>query len=149
MKPGEQIPSFKLPDQDWNDLSSESLLGEPFVIYFYPKDDTPGCTRQACAFRDHFEEFQDQHVRVIGISADTPEEHRRFKEKHNLPFTLLSDPEKKTHKLFNVGTNLFGLIPGRVTYVFDAEGKLVHTFSSQMHVERHVKESLEALSEMG
>ncbi|NQV53134.1 MAG: peroxiredoxin [Flavobacteriales bacterium] len=148
MKVGNKIPSFKLPDQDWNDVHSEELLGEPFVIYFYPKDDTPGCTKQACAFRDHFSAFEDRGVKVIGVSADSPEDHRHFKEKYSLPFRLLSDPDRKLHKEFGVGKHLLGLLPGRVTYIFDAEGILVHTFSSPTNMVRHVAESLDALKEL-
>jgi peroxiredoxin Q/BCP len=149
MKIGERVPDFNLPDQDWNELKATDLLGEPFVIYFYPKDDTPGCTKQACAFRDHFADFEERGIRVIGVSADSPEAHRNFKEKHKLPFTLLSDPGRNSHKAFGVSTNFFGLLPGRVTYVFDHEGCLIHFFSSQVNMERHVEESLMALNEHG
>lgn len=146
MKVGEPLPDFKLPDQDWNDLKSDELIGEPFVIYFYPKDDTPGCTKQACAFRDHFADFEDHGVRVIGVSPDTPEAHRRFKEKYNLPFTLLSDTNRSVQKAFGVSSSLFGLLPGRVTFVFDEQGRLIHEFSSHVNMEKHVEESLEAIS---
>ncbi|MEQ9186430.1 MAG: peroxiredoxin [Cryomorphaceae bacterium] len=148
MKVGDSVPHFKLPNQDWNEVSSENLLGEPFVVYFYPRDDTPGCTRQACAFRDQFSDFEDQGVQVIGISADSPEDHREFKEKYDLPFELLSDPDRKIHKKFGVAAKLLGLLPSRVTYIFDQEGTLVHIFSSATNMTRHVAESLDALKEL-
>jgi peroxiredoxin Q/BCP len=145
MKIGDKIPEFTLPDQDWNNLSHDDLIGSPFVIYFYPKDDTPGCTKEACSFRDAYEEFSDAGARVIGVSADSPEDHRNFKEKHNLPFDLLSDTQRSLQKAFDVPTNFFGLLPGRVTYIFDQKGVLIQKFSSQLKTERHVEESLKAL----
>lgn len=147
MKIGDLVPDFSLPDQDWNVVHSKDLIGEPFVIFFYPKDDTPGCTKQACAFRDHFGEFEEKGVRVIGISADNPESHREFKSKNNLPFSLLSDKNKDVLKAFNVSSNLFGLLPGRATYIFDEHGVLIHSFRSQLNMEKHVEESLQALNE--
>jgi len=145
MKIGDQIPAFSLPDQDWNNVSDEDLKGAPLVLYFYPKDDTPGCTKEACSFRDAYEDFIDAGARVVGVSADTPEDHRSFKEKYHLPFDLLSDKDRNLQKVFDVPTNFFGLLPGRVTYIFDAEGTLIRKFSNQLKTERHVEESLKAL----
>ena len=121
---GDKVPEFSLQDQNGDEFKIGDYLGKsPMVIYFYPKDDTPGCTREACSFRDSFEEFSDRNVQVIGISADDVESHRNFAKKHNLPFTLLADTGNEVRKLFGVKSNLMGLIPGRVTYVIDSSGK--------------------------
>jgi peroxiredoxin Q/BCP len=115
------------------------------VIYFYPKDDTPGCTKEACSFRDSYEEFTDRNVKVIGISADDVESHSNFAKKYNLPFTLLADVDNEVRNLFGVKGNVFGLIPGRVTYVVDKTGVIIYVFQSQLKAERHITEALQAL----
>lgn len=123
----------------------KDFLGKkPVVLYFYPKDDTPGCTKEACAFRDEYEVFGKLDAEVIGISSDSVESHKSFAANHDLPFTLLSDEGGKVRKLYGV-PNTFGLFPGRVTYVIDREGLVRHIFSSQIEAERHVVEALEAL----
>jgi peroxiredoxin Q/BCP len=127
----------------------EDFLGsKPVVLFFYPKDDTPGCTKQACAFRDDYEGFGKLNAEVIGISSDSVESHRSFAAKHDLPFTLLSDEEGKVRRLYGVPTTL-GLFLGRVTYVMDKEGVVRHLFSSQLGVEKHVEEALKALHSIG
>ncbi len=145
---GNRIPTFTLKDQHGKSFSIEDAIGNPLVIYFYPKDDTPGCTKEACSFRDQFEVFQEANARVIGISSDSPESHKAFAQKHRLPFTLLSDEDKSVRKAFGVPGNLFGLIPGRVTYIVDSEGIVRHIFNSQSQSEKHVKESLKVLQEL-
>ena len=142
---GDRIPSFTLLDQDGESFAIDDVIGAPLVIYFYPKDDTPGCTKEACSFRDQFEVFQEANARVIGISSDSPETHREFADKHRLPFTLLSDEDKSVRKAFGVPGNLFGLIPGRVTYIVDGKGIVRHLFNSQSQTEKHVSESLNVL----
>jgi thioredoxin-dependent peroxiredoxin len=138
-------PDFTLPSQSGEMVSLEDFIGtNPVVLFFYPKDDTPGCTKQACAFRDDYEEFGKLDAEVIGISSDSVESHRSFAEKHFLPFTLLSDEGGTVRRLYGVPTT-FGLFPGRVTYVIDEEGVVRHIFSSQLGVERHVGEAIEAL----
>jgi thioredoxin-dependent peroxiredoxin len=142
---GSKAPNFTLPSQSGEMVSLEEFIGKkPVVLFFYPKDDTPGCTREACAFRDDYEEFGKLDAQVIGISSDSVESHRRFAKKHNLPFTLLSDEGRKVRRLYGV-PNAFGLFPGRVTYVIDEEGVVRHSFSSQLGVEQHVEEALKAL----
>jgi len=148
LKVGELLPEFVLIDQDLNDLSSKELLGFPCVIYFYPKDDTPGCTRQACSFRDQFEAFNDLGATVVGVSSDTPEQHRKFQSKYRLPYRLLSDLRGELRQKFNVESHLLGLIPGRETFVFDAKGKLVHRFNSQLKTEQHILEAIDALKNL-
>lgn len=145
MQVGDSLPLFTLPDQDWNDFHSVSLLGKPCVIFFYPKDESLGCTKEACSFRDHFDDFKDLDTEVIGISGDTPDDHRNFKEKHNLPFTLLCDRKSEVRKIFNVSSSVFGILPGRVTFVFDAKGNLLKKYDSQVAFEKHVLKALDAL----
>jgi peroxiredoxin Q/BCP len=142
---GSVAPDFILPAQSGEMISLEDFLGKkPVVLFFYPKDDTPGCTKQACAFRDDFEEFGKLDAEVIGISSDSIGSHKSFAAKHKLPFTLLSDERGKVRKLYGV-QNSFGLFPGRVTYVIDKEGIVRHIFSSQLGVEQHAEEALKAL----
>lgn len=146
---GSNIPKFELPDQHGKMFTIDSVLGKKnLVIYFYPKDDSPGCTKEACAFRDQFAVFEDAEALVIGISAQSVESHRDFAEKHNLNYTLLSDTGNKVRKLFGVPTNLFGLLPGRVTYVVDKSGKVVFTFNSQIQAEKHVEKALETIQKL-
>ncbi len=143
-----QLPDFVLPDENGNDFHSSSLSGKAAVIYFYPMDETKGCTAQACSFRDSYEDFEAAGARVIGISSDSVEKHLKFKENHRLPFTLLADSDKKVRRLFGVKDNLFGLIPGRETFVFDKTGKLVHRFKSQMQWNKHIEEALEVVKDL-
>jgi peroxiredoxin Q/BCP len=142
---GSIAPDFTLPSQSGQMVSLKDFVGEkPVVLFFYPKDDTPGCTKEACAFRDDYEGFGKLDAEVIGISSDSVESHRSFAAKHNLPYTLLSDEERKVRKLYSV-PNTLGLFPGRVTYVIDRGGFVRHVFSSQLGAEKHVEEALIAL----
>jgi peroxiredoxin Q/BCP len=136
------FPLITLKDQIGQNYDMSQLKGKPFVVYFYPKDDTPGCTKQACSFRDAHQDFQDLGVPVIGVSGDSPSSHAQFAKKYNLPFTLLSDTKKTLRKQANVPTNLLGLLPGRVTYVMDKNAKVVHVFNSQTRAEQHMEEAL-------
>lgn len=146
---GSKAPNFTLPSQSGEMVSVEDFLGKkPVILFFYPKDDTPGCTKEVCAFRDSFEEFRKLDAEVIRISSDSVESHRSFAENHNLPFTLLSDEGGKVRRLYRVPDTL-GLFPGRVTYVIDREGMVRHMYSSQLSVEKHVREALEALASIG
>lgn len=115
------------------------------VVYFYPKDETPGCTREACEFRDDYGEFEALGAKVFGISSDSVQSHQKFATRHRLNFQLLSDPKRVAEKAFEVPRSLFGLLPGRVTFVFDAEGQLIYKFDSALRVDRHAKEALKAL----
>jgi peroxiredoxin Q/BCP len=141
---GDFLPDFQGIDQNNQLFDSSSLNGKPAVIYFYPKDNTPGCTVQACTFRDAYQDFQDLGAVVVGISSDSSVTHQNFKEKHQLPFTLIADLDKKIRKLFGVPTAFFGLLPGRVTYVFDKNGKAIFVFDS-MRAKHHIHKALEAL----
>lgn len=147
LAPGDQVPDFSLQDQhDKTFHLYDALAHHDVVIYFYPKDDTPGCTREACSFRDSYETFKDAGAEVIGISSDSVESHEQFAKKHNLPFTLLSDAKGEVRKLFGVPKTLF-VIPGRTTYVIKKGGKLVHRFNSLNNPDAHIEESLKALEE--
>lgn len=148
MRIGDPIPSFRVHDQDWNKVDSSELIGKPCVIYFYPKDDTPGCTKEACAFRDQYEVFIEMGAQVFGVSSDSEESHRKFQERYDLPFRLLCDKNGKLRKSFGVPKKLFGLLPGRVTYIFNEDGKLIHQFDSQSLAVNHIKEAIEALEKM-
>ena len=149
IKIGSTIPAFTLPDQNGNLFDINSVLGKKnLVIYFYPKDDSPGCTAQACSFRDQFEVFNEADAVIIGISGQSVESHKEFAEKHRLSFTLLSDEGDKIRKQFGVPTNLLGILPGRVTYIADKTGKVIYTFDSQMQATKHVDEALRILKEL-
>ena len=148
IKIGSLIPQFALADQNGDLFDINSVLGKKnLVIYFYPKDDSPGCTAQACSFQDQFEVFKEADAIIIGISAQSVESHKEFALKHRLTFTLLSDEGNKIRKQFGVPTNLFGLLPGRVTYVADKKGKVIYIFNSQINVTKHVDEALRILKE--
>jgi peroxiredoxin Q/BCP len=148
IKIGSTIPDIVLRNQNGEifDLKKKTT-GKNVVLYFYPKDETPGCTAQACAFRDQFEDFTDAEAVVVGISGQSVESHKAFAEKHRLTFTLLSDEGNKIRKQFGVPTNFFGLLPGRVTYVIDKTGKVVYIFNSQTNISGHIEQSLKILNE--
>lgn len=143
---GSKVPSFALTNQYGELFSSDSVVGKKnLVIYFYPKDDSPGCTKQACSFRDQFAVFEAADALVIGISAQSVESHLAFATKHGLNYLLLSDSGNRVRKLFGVPSNLFGMIPGRVTYIVDKRGEVVYFFNSQLDTEKHVDEALRIL----
>lgn len=128
---GDQVPSVLLKDQKKQDFNTDHFKGKkPFVIYFYPKNFTSQCTKEACSFRDSYEEFKDLGAEVIGISSDSEESHAEFVEKYRLPFIFLSDKEKVARKEFAVKTLLFGMIPGRESFVFDKKGILRNRFNN-------------------
>jgi thioredoxin-dependent peroxiredoxin len=138
---GAVAPDLALPDQDGNEIRLSDLRGRWVVVYFYPADDTPGCTAESCSFRDSHEDFVDAGAVVVGISGDSVESHRAFAAKHRLPFTLLADTEGEARRSFGVSKS-FGLLPGRETYVIDPEGIVRKVFSSQFRPTRHIAEAL-------
>jgi thioredoxin-dependent peroxiredoxin len=149
IKIGSTIPSFALPDQNGNLFDINSVMGQKnLVIYFYPKDDSPGCTKEACSFRDQFEVFKEADALIIGISGQSVESHKDFAEKYRLSFTLLSDEGDKIRKQFGVPTNFLGLLPGRVTYIVDKTGRVIYIFNSQTKVTEHVDEALRILKQL-
>lgn len=147
VKVGDRAPEFTLTAQSGAQVSLASLRGKAVVLYFYPKDDTPGCTAESCAFRDQYDVFQTAGAEVIGVSGDSPESHQRFAGKYQLPFTLLSDPGDQVRKAFGA-TTAFGLIPGRITYVIDGEGVIQYMFDSMFNFKGHVEEALKALQQI-
>ncbi|MEM1168043.1 MAG: peroxiredoxin [Cyanobacteria bacterium P01_H01_bin.35] len=145
IKVGDKAPEFTLPSQDGTQVSLSNFLGKKnVVVYFYPKDDTPGCTKEACAFRDQYQVFTDVDAEVIGISGDSQQSHKQFATKYNLPFTLLCDTSNKVRQLYDVPATLW-ILPGRVTYVIDKEGIIRHIFDSMLDFDAHVKEALKTL----
>jgi len=140
---GDLIPSFTLKDQNGNDFNISTLLGrKKLVIFFYPQDGSLNCTKEACYFRDLSDVFDEVDAVLIGISGQSVESHKDFAEKNHLKYTLLSDNENNVRKLFGVPGRIFGLIPGRVTYVTDRSGKVVYIFESQTDTQRHADEAL-------
>ena len=145
VKVGDIAPDFTLTSQTGESVSLKDFQGKKCVVlYFYPKDDTPGCTAEACAFRDRYEVFKEAGAEVIGISGDSTQDHQQFATKHNLPFLLLSDKGNKVRQLYGVPATLW-VLPGRVTYVIDKAGMVRHIFDSMLEFQRHVEESLNTL----
>jgi peroxiredoxin Q/BCP len=148
VKVGDKAPDFTLQSQTGENVTLSSSLGKKnVVLYFYPEDESPGCTKEACSFRDNYEYFKDLGAEVIGVNAGSTESHERFASNHNLPFILLSDKGNEVRKLCRVPSTL-GLIPGRVTYVIDKQGVVRHIFSSQLQPEKHITEALEILKNL-
>ena len=145
LKVGDRIPHFELLNQHGELFKSETVLGvKPLVVYFYPKDETPGCTAEACSFRDHYEEFLELGAEVIGISSDGVKSHQKFATRHKLPFVLLSDSKKKVQRLFKLPKILFGLFTKRITFVIYKDGLVSYVHSSLMP-DTHIKKALQQL----
>ncbi|WP_396139900.1 peroxiredoxin [Flavobacterium sp.] len=144
---GDKIPSFTSIDSKGNSFDIKEYIGKPLVIYFYPKDDTPGCTIQACTFRDKYEDFKALGAEVIGISSDSLKSHQKFASRYKLPFILLSDFDKKIRIQFGVPNDFLGLIPGRATYVIDKKGVVQLIFDSTS-AKIHIEKALEILKTM-
>ncbi|MFM7388872.1 MAG: peroxiredoxin [Bacteroidota bacterium] len=143
---GEKIPEFTLQNQDGEPVNIRDIIGKKTVVlYFYPKDDTPGCTKEACSFRDQYTVFQDLGCEVIGISSDAPKAHKEFAIKYKLPFPLLADEKKEVRTLFGVPKSFLGLLPGRVTYIIDTEGIVRGIFNSQINATQHIDEALKVV----
>jgi peroxiredoxin Q/BCP len=146
LEPGDDAPDFNTTDQDGRPVSLKALAGKKVVLYFYPKDDTPGCTKEACAFRDGFAEFRRRKVEILGISVDNEKSHKKFAEKYDLPFRLLADTEKKIVNDYGVWgqKSLYGLKYtgiSRVTYLIDEKGKIAAVWPKVKPAE-HAKEIL-------
>lgn len=156
---GDKAPDFTLPGSKNGTVTLSDLTGgrasageggrggragRTVVIFFYPKDDSPGCTIEACGFRDEYQAFADAGAEVVGISSDSVVSHDRFAEKHALPMTLLSDADGKVRELYGVRASL-GIMPGRATFVVDRDGIVRHAFVSQLRFSSHVKQALEVV----
>jgi peroxiredoxin Q/BCP len=146
---GDNCPAFSLPDSQGKEIHVNEYLGQKIlVLFFYPKDDTPGCTKEACAFRDAYADFVELGCEVFGISSDASNAHQVFQQKHQLPYPLLSDTQKKVRQLFGVPASLFGLLPGRVSYVVGLDGKVAGIFNSQTNPVGHITEALKVVRNM-
>jgi peroxiredoxin Q/BCP len=145
---GDAAPDFSLPDAAGRQVRLSDFRGrKAVVLYFYPKDDTPGCTKEACSFRDNYEAFTDAGAEVIGVSSDSEASHQKFSEKFKLPFTLVADGGAAVRKRYGVPATL-GLLPGRVTFVIDRDGIVRHVFNSQLQATKHVDEALGVLKRL-
>lgn len=148
LKQGDMIPSVKLKDKKGNDFELDKYKGsKSVVIYFYPRNFTPGCTTEACDFRDQYQDFKDLGAEVIAISSDSAESHTKFSNQYNLPFIFLSDENKEARKAFGVKSSLLGLIPGRETFVFDRKGLLQMRYNN-LSASNHTSNALEKLREL-
>lgn len=146
---GDPAPAFSLPNQDKETVSLSDYLGKKnLVVYFYPKDETPGCVMEACGFRDNYEDFTDAGAEVIGISADGAKSHSAFIANRKLPFQLLSDPDMAVSKAFGVEKSAFGLFPGRETFVIDKEGIIRHRFASGLNIPKHISSALKVIQSL-
>jgi len=145
IKEGDVAPDFTLSSQTGEKVTLSDYRGkQAVVVYFYPKDNTPGCTAESCAFRDSYEVFKTMGAEVIGISSDSIRSHDSFAKKYNLPFLLLSDVDNSIRNLYGVPSTMF-ILPGRVTYVIDKQGIVRNVFNSMMDFEAHVKEAVKTL----
>ena len=145
---GDKAPDFTLPSQSGEQVSLYDRLGDRVVVlYFYPKDNTTGCTAEACAFRDSYESFTEAGAEVIGVSSDSVDKHAGFAGKHNLPFTLLSDQGGRVRKTYGVPATL-GIVPGRVTYVIDRGGTVRLVFNSMTNIGKHIGDALDMVRQL-
>lgn len=148
VKVGDKSPEFTLRSQSDDLVSLKDLVGnKEIVLFFYPKDNTSGCTAEACAFRDSYEVFKERGAEVVGVSSDSIASHKDFASRNGLPFILLSDDGGEVRKLYGASST-FGLLPGRVTYIIDKRGIVRHIFSSQLSPKRHIDEALETLEKI-
>ena len=148
VKVGDKAPDFTLPSQMGDNVTLSEYFGKKIIVlYFYPKDETIGCTREACSFRDSYEELTSLGAEVIGVSGQSVESHKSFASHYGLPFILLSDEGNAVRKLYGVPSSM-GLIPGRVTYIIDKKGIVRHIFVSQLQYMQHVEEAKKALREL-
>jgi peroxiredoxin Q/BCP len=145
---GDHAPDFTLPSATGEQVTLSKLTADKsVVVFFYPKDDTPGCTVEACSFRDRYDAFVEAGAAVVGISSDSEDSHGRFASKHGLPMTLLSDADGKVRALYGVKATL-GLFPGRATFVIDRKGVVRHVFVSQLRAGAHVGEALSVVRQL-
>ena len=149
MNIGERAPEFELPAAGGKTIRLSDYQGKKTVVlYFYPKDETPGCTIEACKFRDEYEDFVAAGAEVIGVSDDSVEAHDKFAAHHRLPFVLVSDHAGDLRKRYGVKASAFGLIKGRVTFVIDRDGVIRHRFESQVRIGRHVDDALSLVKKL-
>ena len=143
---GQSAHDFTLTTTSGETFRLADQRGRHLVLYFYPKDDTPGCTTQACSFRDQYEDFQELGAEVVGVSSDSEQSHQKFAAKHRLPFALLADPDGQVRQRYEVPRALLGLLPGRVTFVIDKHGVIQYIFNSLSGATDHVSKAKEVLT---
>jgi peroxiredoxin Q/BCP len=142
---GDPAPAFSASDTQGKPVALADFIGkQALVLFFYPADESPVCTKEACAFRDAYQDFTTAGAEVIGVSSDSSASHQQFAEHHRLPFRLISDEDGALRKAFGVPKTL-GVLPGRVTYLIDKQGIVRHLFNSQLNAEKHVTEALQML----
>jgi peroxiredoxin Q/BCP len=142
LKVGILAPDFEAISDDGNKIRLSQFRGKYIILYFYPKDESPGCTVEACSFRDNWDEIKKYDAVIIGVSSDSVDSHKKFKEKHSLPFILVSDENKKIRELYDAKGFL---LPSRITYIIDKEGKIAFAYNSQFKASEHVKKVIEFL----
>ena len=152
LEPGDQAPDFTLPDQDGRDVSLSDFAGQTVVLYFYPKNETPGCTTQACDVRDRWDDFRQAGAAVVGVSPDTVESHQRFTAHHDLPHTLLADPEHRVMEAYEAWgeKNMYGKVtvgPIRSTVLIGPDGRIVKRWK-RVQAAKHAEQVLKAISRM-
>ncbi len=145
---GDKAPDFTLPSQMGDNVMLSEYFGKKnIVLYFYPKDESLGCTKEACTFRDAYEELTSKGAEVLGVSGQSVESHKSFASHHGLPFLLLSDSDNKVRQLYGVPATM-GFLPGRVTYIIDKKGIVRYIFNSQYQPQKHVEEAKRVLEEL-
>ena len=145
---GEKPPEFELPDTNGNIVRLSDFIGTgPLVVFFYPKDFSGNCTKEACAFRDNYETFKNAGAEVLGISSDSIDSHKNFASRYYLPYNLLSDTDGKVRESWGV-PKAFGVLTGRVTYILDKDGVLQNKFASQVNIAGHIGEVLTTLEKL-
>lgn len=142
---GDKMPEFELPDENGALFHSSTMIGKPYVLFFYPKDESLVCTKQACMFRDMYQDFINNGIEVIGVSQDTSASHKQFIQRNTLPYRLLSDHDARLKNLLGIQDDFWGIIRARITICIDEQGHIVHIFRSQLLAQRHVVEALQAL----
>jgi len=147
LKIGDNLPEFSLYNQSNELILSTSFKNKFLIIFFYPKDDSPGCTKEVCSFRDSYSELKNIDTEIIGISSDSITNHQKFAKNFYINYNLLSDYKKKVIKLFGVPKSFFGLLPGRVTYIFDPNRKLLKIINSQFDINSHITISKKIIKE--
>ncbi len=145
VKEGDKFPDFRLKADDGKEISLSDLKGKKSIVYFYPKDNTPGCTKEACSFRDNINSFKSLGIPVFGISVDNIESHKKFKSKYSIPFTLLSDSDKKI--VTELGIKSISGVASRVTFILDENGKILKIYP-KVSPDKHAEEILEFLRNM-
>ena len=144
----DKLPHFILKNQYNKEVNSKNFYGKKLVVFFYPKDNTPGCTMEVCNFRDNYSEIKKYNSNIVGISSDSVKSHNNFSKKFNVTYDLLSDSDNKVKKLFGVPRSMFGLLPGRVTYIFNQEAILLKIINSQINIYEHLSETIKFLKKL-